>query len=155
MTHRLPSLPSPTKSQLQSRLVAAERAQHAAEDRARAAKRDAAAAAKAHDAERRRWQTHFDRVQRETELVKVKVDAVKAEHASNLRELVRRNEDLAAVGEALERERRMRQESSDGKADAGRQVQSSAELASREAEIHRMRCVHSTSILSMCLHAAA
>ena len=108
VTHRLPSLPSPTKSQLQSRLVAAERAQHAAEDRARAAKRDAAAAAKAHDAERRRWQTHFDRVQRETELVKVKVDAVKAEHASNLRELVRRNEDLAAVGEALEREREAR-----------------------------------------------
>ena len=108
MTHRLPSLPSPTKSQLQSRLVAAERAQHAAEDRARAAKRDAAAAAKAHDAERRRWQTHFDRVQRETELVKVKVDAVKAEHASNLRELVRRNGDLAAVGEALEREREAR-----------------------------------------------
>ena len=108
MTHRLPSLPSPTESQLQSRLVAAERAQHAAEDRARAAKRDAAAAAKAHDAERRRWQTHFDRVQRETELVKVKVDAVKAEHASNLRELVRRNEDLAAVGEALEREREAR-----------------------------------------------
>jgi len=108
VTHRLPSLPSPTESQLQSRLVAAERAQHAAEDRARAAKRDAAAAAKAHDAERRRWQTHFDRVQRETELVKVKVDAVKAEHASNLRELVRRNEDLAAVGEALEREREAR-----------------------------------------------
>jgi len=95
-------------AELQSRLVAAERAQHAAEDRARAAKRDAAAAAKAHDAERRRWQTHFDRVQRETELVKVKVDAVKAEHASNLRELVRRNEDLAAVGEALEREREAR-----------------------------------------------
>ena len=45
---------------------------------------------------------------RETELVKVKVDAVKAEHASNLRELVRRNEDLAAVGEALEREREAR-----------------------------------------------
>ena len=109
VTHRLPSLPSPTESQLQSRLVAAERAQHAAEDRARAAKRDAAAAAKAHDAERRRWQTHFDRVQRETELVKVKVDAVKAEHASNLRELVRRNEDLAAVGEALEREREARE----------------------------------------------
>ena len=61
----------------------------------------------------------------------------------------------AAAQEALERERRMRQESSDGKADAGKQVQSSAELASREAEIHRMRCVHSTSILSVCLHAAA
>ena len=38
----------------------------------------------------------------------MKVEAVKTEHASNLRELVKRNEDLAAVGEALERERETR-----------------------------------------------
>jgi len=109
VTHRLP-FPSVTHPppQLQSRLVAAERAQHAAESRALHAKRDALNAEKAHDAERARWRAHHARVQSETELVKVKVDAVKAEHSANLRELVRRNEDLAAVGEALEREREAR-----------------------------------------------
>ena len=107
VTHRLPPSDHPPP-QLQSRLAAAERAQHAAEDRARAVKLDALAASKAHDAERQRWQTHFTRVQRETEAVKTKVEAVKTEHASNLRELVKRNEDLAAVGEALERERETR-----------------------------------------------
>ena len=107
VTHRLPPFDHPPP-QLQSRLAAAERAQHTAEDRARAVKLDALAASKAHDAERQRWQTHFTKVQREMEAVKMKVEAVKTEHASNLRELVKRNEDLAAVGEALERERETR-----------------------------------------------